>query len=188
MSRAAVCLIGMLSFVVGALTPTAVDAGVARQARFARTVLPAPCSKRSPASIARNGWSPPHVVLAPAGASAVRLCRYSGLNAHPPLTLARAALHTSPSLVRRLVREFDRLPALGPGVLVCPFDDGSEIVALLSYPDRHAVAISVGLLGCATVSNGNLHRTASGIGSPRRLGTQLLVELEHLTGYRGPVF
>jgi hypothetical protein len=64
-------------------------------------------------------------------------------------------------VVRRLVSELDRLPAL-TGSVACPFDDGSEIVALLVYPHGRHATISVGLTGCAVVTNGRVHRTAAG--------------------------
>jgi hypothetical protein len=84
-------------------------------------------------------------------------------------------------LVRPLVREFDRLPALS-GPVACPNDNGSQIVVLLSYPDGRQVSISVGLTGCALVSNGSVHRSAAGFGTPPPFGPRLVAQLEHLAG------
>src|SRR5437868_4733414 len=53
-----------------------------------RHVELARCPKRSPTQLGAETWTPAKTELAPPGASAIRLCRYSGLNAHPPLTLA----------------------------------------------------------------------------------------------------
>jgi hypothetical protein len=83
--------------------------------------------------------------------------------------------------VRQLVAEFNRLPSLR-GAVACPNDDGSEIVAWLAYPGGHQVPVSVGLTGCALVTNGSVHRTAAGFGTPRAFGPQLLTSLEQLVG------
>jgi hypothetical protein len=117
----------------------------------------------------------------PPDATAIRLCRYSGLNAHPRLTLVASRLVTSAGVVRQLVGEFDRLPRLH-GVVACPMDDGSQIVALVSYPAGRRVTISVGLTGCRLVTNGSVHRSAEGLGSPRTFGPQLVATLTRLLG------
>jgi hypothetical protein len=83
--------------------------------------------------------------------------------------------------MHQLVTEFDRLPSM-QGAVACPSDDGSQILALLAYPGGHQVSISVGLTGCALVTNGSVHRTAAGFGTPRTFGPQLLAALEHLVG------
>ena len=61
--------------------------------------------------------------------------------------------------------ELDALP-LPDGTVVCPDDDGSQVVATLTYPQSRSVAVSVGLRGCETATNGTVSRTASGFGSP----------------------
>ena len=70
---------------------------------------PAACSARAPAALGAEQWSAARHVLAPSGAGAIRLCRYSGLNAHPRLTLVGSRLLDSRSGVHQLVTEFDRL-------------------------------------------------------------------------------
>ncbi len=117
--------------------------------------------------------------LAPPGASEIRLCRYSGLNARPRLALVSSRLLESQELIRQLLSEFDRLPSIR-GVTACPMDDGSQILALLAYPGGRKLSISVGLTGCALVTNGSVHRTASGFGSPPAFGRQLIDVLEQL--------
>ena len=111
------------------------------------------------------------------------MCRYSGLNAHPRLTLVDSRLLESRSLVHQLVSEFDRLPSLS-GAVACPNDDLSQILAVLAYPAGRQVTITVGLTGCTLVTNGTVHRTAAGIGSPPAFGPQLLAQLEHLVAVR----
>jgi hypothetical protein len=113
--------------------------------------------------------------------ASIRLCRYAGLNAHPRFKLLRSSLRSNRRLIRKLVREFDRLPPFAPGAVACPADSGSQIVALLAYPNGRAVRISVGLSGCASVTNGDVVRTAFGFGTPRKFGPQLVSELKHLT-------
>jgi hypothetical protein len=139
---------------------------------------PAACAATAPRRIPSNPWPQARGQLAPAGASAIRLCRYAGLNAHPPRRLRRTALIFNRTTVANLVRAFDRLPS-ATGTLNCPVDDGSQILALLAYPHGHAVSISVGLRGCQSVTNGDLRRTASGTtGQP---GPVLIAQLERLT-------
>jgi len=142
---------------------------------------PAACSASATAALPAEQWSAARRVLAPAGAGAIRSCRYSGLNAHPRLALVGSRLLASRSGVHQLVTELDRLPSLH-GAVACPNDDGSQILALLAYPGGHQVSISVGLTGCALVTNGTVHRTAAGLGTPRAFGPQLLSSLDHLVG------
>ncbi len=118
--------------------------------------------------------------LAPAGATTIELCRYSGLNATPRLTLVRSRLLRAPSLVRELLGEFNRLPSPGSGVFHCPQDDASQIVAALGYPSGREVTISVELTGCRLVTNGSVRRSAAAIGAPRPFGPRLVGQLERL--------
>jgi hypothetical protein len=148
--------------------------------RRVKATLPPRCPLRAPSRISPESWSPARRQLAPSGASAIRLCRYSGLNGQPRLTLIRSITIDAASVVGELVRELDRLPS-DHGVMACPADDGSEILALLAYPGDHAVTISVGLRGCETVTNGSVNRVALGLGSPPAFGPQLVSQLEHLT-------
>jgi hypothetical protein len=141
---------------------------------------PTRCARSAPARVPADSWSPTRRELAPPGAGAIRLCRYSGLNGHPRLRLRRSVLSTAPGIVRELVREFDELPS-NPGPVACPGDDGSKIVAQLAYPNGRAVTISVGLQGCVMVTNGNVYRTAAGFGSPPAFGPQLVARLKRLT-------
>jgi len=118
--------------------------------------------------------------LAPHGALTIRLCRYSGFNAHPPQSLVRSRLITSSKLVGMLVRDYDRLPS-DHGAVACPNEDGSQIDALVSYPAGRLVMVQLQLTGCNEVTNGDLHRIAAGIGYPRAYGPQLVHELKRLT-------
>lgn len=91
----------------------------------------------------------------------MRLCRFSGLNGRPRLSLVRSTLIRRAALRRTLLRDFDKLPRQ-PAIVNCPSDDGSQILALLAYPNGRRVAVSVGLTGCEIVTNGSVSRTAAG--------------------------
>jgi hypothetical protein len=155
---------------------------VPRLAR-ASSVLPARCSPTVPSRIPAESWTLARRELAPPRPIAIRLCRYAGLGARPPLRLVRSVLRSNPSLIGTLVSELDRLPS-AKGAFACPADDGSRILLLLAYPGDHAVTISVGLRGCHTVTNGSVYRSAAGIGSPPAFGPQLVTELKRLTAPR----
>jgi hypothetical protein len=139
------------------------------------------CPRHTPRQIPINAWPLARHVLAPPGASSIRLCRYSGLNDHPRLTLIRSTKITAGRVIRSLVREFDSLPE-PRGTMACSLDDGSAIVALLAYPSGRAVAISVGLRGCELVTNGSVYRVAAAIGPVRAHPPTLVAQLERLTG------
>jgi hypothetical protein len=74
------------------------------------------------------------------------------------------------------------LAALPPqhGTVVCPADDGSQVVAILTYPQSRTLAVSVGLRGCETATNGTVSRTASGFGTPPEKVPPLVNQLEHI--------
>lgn len=176
---AACCAVGAI---VGIFVITAASPGM--PAAAGRVHGPARCSAKAPTKIPANPWAPAMQQLARSGATMIRLCRYTGLNGAHPLRLARSASVTRARLVRVIVREFDRLPRFAPGAIACPMDDGSQIVARLSYPGGHSVSISVGLSGCTRVTNGDVVRTALGIAPSPHSGPALLKRLEHLTRYR----
>ncbi len=137
-------------------------------------VPPPRCSRGEPVEVAANPWRPSKRMLGPTGAVVIRLCRYRG---QPALALKRSALVTAPSVVRRLVVRFDRLPR--PRHVKCPESDDSEIVAQLAYP-RHRVTIALDLTGCQLATNGNLVRSASGFATKSAAGPELLSELRAL--------
>lgn len=143
---------------------------------------PTLCSHAAPRGISAERWSAARRELAPASASEIRLCRYSGLNDHPPLRLVRSRLLSHNRLVAQLVKRLNGLPSGPRGAVSCPTDDGSQILVLVAYPGGREVRISVGLRGCELVSNGSVHRTASGYGPRPRRGPRLLAELERLVG------
>jgi hypothetical protein len=103
---------------------------------------------------AGSSWSAARQQLAPRGAVAIRLGRYTGVNAKPPLNLVASGVVAQRQKVDVLVRRFDSLKPLS-GAVACPADDGSRIVALLGYT-RHEPTISMGLTGCSTVTNGRV--------------------------------
>lgn len=170
---------------LGALATIAVGLSACGAASAAQSAAPArppsrpaACRFEAPTRVAANPWAAARVQLAPATPTALRLCRYSGLNANQPRRLIASVLVDSRSTLRSLTHRFDQL-ASAQGTFGCPLDDGSEIVARLAYPGPHQVTISVGLRGCNSVTNGDLHRTAAGAAG--RPGPKLLAQLERLT-------
>jgi hypothetical protein len=138
------------------------------------------CHTKAPQTVAPNSWAPSQTQLAPPGAGAIRLCRYTPLSAHQKI--ARATLLRRQVWVAKLIREFNVLSPPPSGTVACPADLGLMIVALLAYPDGHTVTILMDASGCTTVTNGNLIRTIAV--PPPLFGPKLLTELEHLTGLR----
>jgi hypothetical protein len=135
---------------------------------------PDTCPPGAPTAISANPWPPARAQLAPPGATSIRLCRYSSI----PSRLVRSVLIGTRGTVATLVDELDRLPPF-KGSYACPNDDGSQIVALLAYPNARRVTVAVHLRGCSPVANGNLVRTA--LGQPGQDGPKLLAQLERLT-------
>lgn len=157
----------------------AVGGGIASAS--AAHVAPSPkCADRSPAAVRGDAWGPAKKQLAPHGANAIRLCRYRGGNAHPPGSLIGARVVTSRATIRELTDELDSLKQLPDGVH-CPNDDGSKIIAVLSYPTHHQLTIAVGLSGCELVTNGDLHRTAANIAGQNPQGPKLIAQLKRMS-------
>ena len=166
----------------GARTATA---PVATRPPSLRAALPPRCPHTAPVRLPGERWPPARRQLAPAGASAIRLCRYAGLNARPRFALVRSRLLRDGRLVRILVHAFDGLPLFPRGPVNCPNDDGSQIVALLAYPNDHVVTISIGLTGCRGVGNGSVARSALPFGHPPpAFDPQLIAQLEAMVPSR----
>jgi hypothetical protein len=170
--------VALLSLCVAAVWAASAVAAIAPTVT---RVAPARCAMNAPAAVHPNPWLATRSILAPRGASTIRLCRYSGANSHPALRLTHSVLLRSAGLVRKLVREFDKLPTQGPGAISCPTDDGSEIVAQLAYPSGHRLKISLSLHGCNPVTNGSVTRLAAGVGAPGPFGPPLVAQLSRLT-------
>ncbi len=140
---------------------------------------PDPTSLHGPA---HNPWADTHSRLAPAGASKIILCRYSGLNDRPASALIATRVIQNHRNVGDLVTGYNKLPQFPSAAIACPSDDASSILALLLYRSGKVVEVLAGLTGCEGVTNGDLKRTAAGFGTPGQYGPQLLIELERLLG------
>jgi hypothetical protein len=147
--------------------------------------LPAPCALAALGAPSPSANPAALTVLAPVGASAVRLCRYNGSEWPRAAKLAYSGVHVAPGWVAHLVRQLDTLPAAPQGPTACPADDAARVDVQLAYPALPSVTVSVGLLGCQIVTNGSVVRTAFGFGAPRAYGPALAAKLERLTGYDG---
>jgi hypothetical protein len=142
---------------------------------------PARCARRGPLHIAADAWWRARAAMAPSGATAMRLCRYAGLNARPTLKLKRAMLVTDPGTIARLVADLDALRPIR-GALSCPTSDGSQVLALLAYPNGHRVTISIATGGCGIVTNGNLVRTIANRRHTNPVGPRLSRQPKRLVG------
>jgi hypothetical protein len=158
-------------------------AGGASGAGASSAPRPSACAPRAPIELPVDPWPAARSKLAPSGASAIRLCRYDGLDSKPARGLARSALVTNGPAIATLIGELDALPAMSKKAF-CPIDTGAEIVALIAYPGDHGVLVAIDLTGCAIASNGIVVRTAGSTPA----GHALLAKIEHLTDYRGTVF
>lgn len=148
-------------------------------AAAALAASPATCSKLAPARPASTKAAG-RGLLVPKGAGGVLLCRYGGLNAPAPRGLERERLVSSHARIAGLTTDFNALRPQPPGIVNCPLDDGSEIVATFRYPSRGEDIVTVGLTGCRLVGNGVVPaRTAS-----RGAGPRLLAELSALAPSR----
>jgi hypothetical protein len=162
--------------VLAVLALTVVLGAVRAEGSSVRSRSPATCRAHTPSQAPHNPWKATRQRLVPRGATAIRLCRYSGLNADPPLRRTSQRVLRNRRLIARLTNEFDRLPVLH-GPVACPVDDASAIVLHLVYRHRHSERVTVGLSGCALVTNGHLSRTA--MRPPA--GPKLLRQLEALS-------
>lgn len=111
--------------------------------------------------------------LVPGRPQAVLLCRYSGLNARPPLTLVAHRLLNA-AATTSLARELNALPRK-TGLFQCPVDVGTAVVAFFRYRAMADDPVKIGLSGCQQVSNGHLNRLA---GATRR---HISAQLDGLT-------
>ena len=140
----------------------------------AGATISATCPRIAPAQLPPERWPGARKQLAPPGATAVRLCRYSGTNA----TLISSRLIETRSVIDQLVNDFDALPP-ARGAIACPAGNLAQIIALLAYPRREMVTISTELTGCATVTNGSVYRTAM---ARTAAGPRLLATLRRYVG------
>lgn len=117
--------------------------------------------------------------LVPETPCAIVLSRYAGLPAHVGTKLVGRVQLRSPSLIHSLTSEFNSLPHHVAGAIVCPDDDGSEIVASLKYPHHQDLRLTITLTGCMGARRGSLTRSALG-----RSGAKLIGQLERLVSRR----
>ncbi len=107
--------------------------------------------------------------LVPAGARAILVCRYSGLNA--PGGAFRLEVHSLVSeqaTVARMARELDAL-APTTGVYHCPSDSAAALVARFLYATGPQDPVTIDLTGCNVVTNGHVHREAGTSAAGRSL-------------------
>lgn len=137
-----------------------------------------------PATLHQALWPAARRELAPPGPVAIELCRYSAELGRPVLRLRSSRSLTAHKAVAFFASELAALPQQH-GTVNCPADDGSRVVATLTYPQSRSLAVSVGLRGCKTATNGMVSRTASGFGSPSEKVPPLVDQLERILPLTG---
>jgi hypothetical protein len=107
-----------------------------------------------------SSWTPTHHELVPPGPVAMRLCRYTSLNADP-----RLSLEFTIKLVANfahVVHDFDAIPSTPSNrSSSCPNDDGATVLVTFGYRSGHADTVSVDIGGCPMLSNGSIHEGAT---------------------------
>jgi hypothetical protein len=134
------------------------------------------CAVQRPVTLHQVLWPAARRELAPPAPVAIQLCRYSAEVGRPVLRLMSSRRLTAHEAVAFFAGELAALPRQHGGV-VCPDDDGSQVVATLRYPKSRGLAVSVGLRGCEIATNGTVSRTASGFGTPPQKASPLVVSL-----------
>jgi hypothetical protein len=171
----------LLTCLILAVIAASVWAAASIAAHDSEIVQPASCPPRAVSPVPKNDWATARRELAPKGATALRLCGYSGINSATALRLTRSRLVTDKKLVTHLVDEFDALPPYPKGaVFACPSDDGSQVLALLGYPHGQRVIVAVDETGCQVVTNGDVMRLANGYANTP-VGPRLVAQLKDLT-------
>jgi hypothetical protein len=97
------------------------------------------------------------------------------------LKLKRAALVSDPETIAKVVADLDALRPIR-GAFSCPTSDGSQVLALLAYPNGRRVTVSIATGGCGIVTNGNLVRTIANRLHANPVGPRLSRELKRLVG------
>ena len=99
------------------------------------------CSASAQAAAGGHASGP----LVPKKPTAFALCRYGPA---PGYTLEASRLVTRRKVVHRLAHGFNALPAMPPGAVACPADDGSQMVVYAMYKRSATRVVHVALAGC----------------------------------------
>lgn len=142
------------------------------------------CAIQRPVTLHQPLWPAAMHELAPPHSVAIQLCRYSAELGRPALRLVNSRRLTAPRAVAFFAGELAALPTTH-GIVVCPDDDGSQVIATLTYSQSRNLAVSIGLQGCETATNGTVSRTASGFGTPPSKASPLVDQLERILPLTG---
>ena len=83
------------------------------------------------------------------------VCRYRGLNAPDPQSLAGSGIVRRGPRLRRVVRIYNALPRPPSGPIACPADWGREMIVHFRYRGRPDDLIHQHLSGCRFGTNGH---------------------------------
>jgi hypothetical protein len=136
-------------------------AGAAAAAAPAAPAAPR-CPAHSIATVAPNSWTPARRKLLPAGAGALRLCRYNGLVGTSRPKLAGSREISSAAQIAQLTHDLDALPPYPKLALPCPLDNGAQVDVLAAFPGAQRVTVSYDSTGCNRVTNGDVVSIANG--------------------------
>ena len=131
----------------------AAGAGYVTASHAARASVPA-CPGHAP-KLGTRGVGTKHFVRP--GATAMRLCRYYGVNWGDSQGLRQQRLIHGQLTIGGITRTFNGLHEPPRGIF-CMKDDGSELLAVFGYPNATAQRVAVKLTGCRFAMNGRSTR------------------------------
>ena len=94
------------------------------------------------------------------GALSVLIEQFGGLNDQPPMRLIAFARIKDAGVISKLVGQLNALPA-PPGLISCPFDDGSYVLLTFTYATGDSTPVKVDASGCGYVYVGGAAEPAA---------------------------
>jgi hypothetical protein len=140
------------TLLLAAIAVAAVAAGSVTASHAARASVPA-CPGHAPKLVSSGAPAGPFVRP---GATAMRLCRYYGVNWGDAQGLRRQRLIRASVTIGRITSTFNGLREPPRGIF-CVRDDGSELLVVFGYPNQ-AERVAVKLTGCRFAMNGRSTR------------------------------
>jgi len=134
----------------------AAGVGYATASHAASATVPA-CPSRAP-KFASQGAAAKRFVRS--GATAMRLCRYYGVNWGDSYGLRKQGLVRDHVTIGSVTRSFNRLQEPPRGIF-CVKDDGSELLVVFAHKTGRAERVVVKLGGCLFATNGHSTRWAT---------------------------
>ncbi len=108
-----------------------------------------------------------HRQFIPTGPSGLVVCRYRGIDANRPHSLAGSGELGRGRRLHRLVKLADRLEEPPAGPISCPADTGKQVVLRLGYRRLPDALVALQLDGCRFATNGPLTRSTQSAAGDR---------------------